>query len=401
VAEIDPGVTKAAIAAFGLKEDSSIKTIPLDARNYVDSLLEDQQQGKTIPHYDFIYEDAFSDYNVPFQLVTKEFHDKIDDILTDDGVYMINMIDVLDKAYFLSAYLNTLRQTFPHVYVVTENAPESFRMTFSILASKVEIDVEESIQKYRPGYEYRFFDQADTQEIAAKAEGLILTDDYAPAENLLAATVKQSSIEFLTHRYRTKAHAAKREGNLTDAIHYYEKMIETDFAVALEAYNDMGILYAQLGQRDNAIKAFQQAIDANETIKPKQNLANVHFSLAVALQSAGRPQEAAKEFDLAIESFQIELAKKPDAVKYLMLIGDSYASKGDFLTASEFFTKAVNKEPHELTHHIKRIQALEYAGRIPEALSAAQQAYGFFTQYQQHQAAAVLRQYIDRLEKNN
>ena len=88
------------------------------------------------PLYDFIYEDAFRDYNVPFQLVTKEFNDKIFEILTEEGVYLINMIDVLDKADFLSAYLKTLQATFPYVYVVTEDAPESFRMTFSLVAPK-------------------------------------------------------------------------------------------------------------------------------------------------------------------------------------------------------------------------------------------------------------------------
>ena len=39
VVEIDPGVTEAAMRAFGLKRDTPIRTISLDGRNYVDELL--------------------------------------------------------------------------------------------------------------------------------------------------------------------------------------------------------------------------------------------------------------------------------------------------------------------------------------------------------------------------
>ncbi len=39
VVEIDPGVTEAAMAAFGLDGNTAIETINLDARNYVDQLL--------------------------------------------------------------------------------------------------------------------------------------------------------------------------------------------------------------------------------------------------------------------------------------------------------------------------------------------------------------------------
>lgn len=399
VAEIDPGVTKAAIAAFGMKDDAGVNTIHLDARNYIDGLLADRQIGKETPLYDFVYEDAFNDYNVPFQLVTKEFNDKIKDILTEKGVYVINMIDVLDKGGFMAAYLNTLRQTFPYLYIVTQNAPESFRSTFIITAAKVPVDIEKGIQLYNTDTDYRFFDNAQTEQIAARSDGLILTDDFAPVENLLTPVVKQSAIEFLTHRYRSLAHAHKQEGNFTEAINNYRKMIDTDFAVSVEACNEIGILYAQLGKLDKTIEAFKEAIDANEKIKPKGNLANVHFSLAVALQSSGKPKEALEQFDLAIAGFELELAKNPTSVKYLMLLGDSYASKGDFPKASEYFSKAVDQDPFNVPNHLKLIQSVEYAGQIQSALTLAKRAFTFYTQQGQQQAADLMRQYVERLEK--
>lgn len=102
VVEIDPAVTEAAIRAFGLDPDTKINTFNIDARNYVDSLLQKERTGGQIRRYDIIYGDAFRDFAVPFHLITKEFNDKIAQILTDDGVYMLNLIGIFESASFLA-----------------------------------------------------------------------------------------------------------------------------------------------------------------------------------------------------------------------------------------------------------------------------------------------------------
>jgi predicted membrane-bound spermidine synthase len=71
VVEIDPGVTEAAMQAFGLERDSTINTFTMDARNYVNQLLEQGRAGGQVVQYDFIFEDALNDYSVPYQLTTK------------------------------------------------------------------------------------------------------------------------------------------------------------------------------------------------------------------------------------------------------------------------------------------------------------------------------------------
>ena len=101
VIEIDPAVTEAAMEAFGLERDTSVNTYAMDARNYVDMLLERNHREEQALRYDFIYEDAINDYSVPFQLTTWEFNEKILQLLKDDGVYLINMIDIFDSGLFL------------------------------------------------------------------------------------------------------------------------------------------------------------------------------------------------------------------------------------------------------------------------------------------------------------
>jgi MFS family permease len=86
VAEIDPAVTEANHRALGLPRDTTVKTTWGDARQYVV-----QNGGKK---FDLIFGDAFNDFSVPWHLTTKDFNDALAAMLTDDGVYMINIIDV-------------------------------------------------------------------------------------------------------------------------------------------------------------------------------------------------------------------------------------------------------------------------------------------------------------------
>ncbi len=85
VAEIDPAVTEANHLALWLPRDTTIKTTWGDARQFVAN-----RRGEK---YDLIFGDAFNDFSVPWHLTTKEFNDKLNGLLTDDGVYMINIID--------------------------------------------------------------------------------------------------------------------------------------------------------------------------------------------------------------------------------------------------------------------------------------------------------------------
>ena len=87
VAEIDPAVTRANLRATGLSDADGIETHWGDARQFVE-LNQDTKK------YDLIFGDAFNDFSVPWHLTTREFNEKLKKMLTPDGVYMINIIDV-------------------------------------------------------------------------------------------------------------------------------------------------------------------------------------------------------------------------------------------------------------------------------------------------------------------
>ncbi|WP_422931081.1 fused MFS/spermidine synthase [Singulisphaera sp. PoT] len=228
VAEIDPAVTKANEIATGLPKDTTIQTYWGDARQFVEKNQNNKQ-------YDLIFGDAFNDFSVPWHLTTQQFNDKLGKMLSPDGVYMINIIDVyesdktakrnaerriekesissdeakarvekeaLAKARnyggFLGAWVKTAEKTFPHVYIFgTDEVPGAgLRETFVVVASKQPLDdilkdlgSRDDDPKFFERdrlFEPRPYGPEDQKAVDLRSRGIVLTDDYAPVENLLA-----------------------------------------------------------------------------------------------------------------------------------------------------------------------------------------------------------------------
>jgi len=399
VAEIDPAVTEAAMQAFGLRRDTAINTVHMDARNYVDQLLEDQRKEGPKIKYDFIYEDAFNDYSVPYQLVTKEFHDKIFKILSDDGVYIINMIDVYDSGLFLGAYVNTLEKTFPFVYVLSQaGAPTSIRDTFSVVASKRQLDLPALIRAYRNDLEVRYLTPSDIQTVKQKAGQVVLTDDYVPVENMLAPVVLQSAGEFLGSKYFDRAAELAKQSRFNESINNYRRAAQASPQLIVVAYNEIGLIYAQQGDYSKSVEAFQKAIEPGILSSEKVNVASIHFNLGVALQKLNRNKEATDHFLKAVEGFRKELKKFPNSPELYTRLGDTLASLGDFKAAAQAFQQALNLEPHSFINYYNLAKALEFQGLYDQAIAAAQKGVLYMQSVGQKEAAAQLQIYLDYLQ---
>ena len=206
VAEIDPAVKTAALEALGLPPDDAtrIRTHLMDARNFVDDRIrrnrrDRQNQSAAEPvRYDFIYGDAFNDLSVPYHLTTREFNDRLRELLAPDGVYMINVIDIYAPGLgrFLGAFTATARKTFPNVYVFTSDmtGPTDERDTFVVVCSIQPLPIHDLGERPEDlEFEGMLFAWSEGEVLGGEMEtllersgGLILTDDYAPVENLLA-----------------------------------------------------------------------------------------------------------------------------------------------------------------------------------------------------------------------
>jgi spermidine synthase len=185
VAEIDPGVTQTNFERMGLDPNTNIITYNTDARE----IVEQKQGGEK---YDLVYGDAFNDLSIPYHLTTREFDQKVRAMLKDDGIYAALVIDKLRGGLFIPSYVRTLQTVFPHIYILSDGTPwnSSFANTYIVAASATPIDFErlKSIQGQGPNGQsvINVFPQDQMTEWLASAPGVVLADDYAPADNLVA-----------------------------------------------------------------------------------------------------------------------------------------------------------------------------------------------------------------------
>jgi len=399
VVEIDPGVTEAAIQAFGLPRNTPINTFTMDARAYVSQLLEASRTEGRETLYDFIYEDALNDYSVPYQLTTKEFNDKIARLLTDTGVYMIELIDIYDSGLFVGAFVNTLEETFPFVYVVTENGPRSGRNTFVVIAAKRAINLDKlPVHERTKDLDLWILSDSDVKVLKEKARGLVLTDDHAPVENLLAPVALQDAIDLLVNKYREQAEWLLREGRWDQSIRRYRDIIDVDPASSMEAYNKIGMILADQGRFTEAIESFRLALDYSRRAGMKQSVSNIHYNMAVVAERAGRKDEALTYFREAIQGYREDLAAHPDSARIAGRLGSALSAIGNFGEATMYLQQAVTLNPYDVKSHSMLARALAVQGRYDNAIVGLTRAIAFIQQAGDEAAAAELQKYLESLE---
>jgi len=398
VVEIDPGVTEAAIQAFGLQRDAPINTFTMDARAYVDQLLDRKQAGAEGILYDFIYEDALNDYSVPYQLTTKEFNDKIGTLLTDQGVYMVELIDVYDSGLFIGAFVNTLGQTFPYVYVLAEEGPRSGRNVFAVLAGRRQIDLAKlRLQEPVRNMDLWILSDSEIETLKKKAGGLVLTDDHAPVENLLAPVALKDAADLLVGRYRAKAEELLAAGKLDLGIAKYRQIVDVDPSSSMEAYNKIGTVLADQGKLGEAIKAFQNAVEYSRRTQSKQSLSNIYYNMAVVAERDGNKEQASQYFQEAIRGYREDLAQNPASARIASRLANALAAAGNFGEATSFFQQAVNLDPYDARNHALLAQVLTVQKRYDEAVAALKNAIAFMSRTGNGAAAAELQKYLDSI----
>ncbi|NLB65678.1 MAG: fused MFS/spermidine synthase [Lentisphaerae bacterium] len=228
VVEIDPGVTRAAQLAFGLPQDAPLEIVHMDARNYVaDALRQNRAQPGAVPPFDLIVCDSVSDYSVPYQLTTLEFIEQVRQLLKPGGVYVMNLIDAFDAGGFMNAVAQTFEAVFPFrgaVSAVPELGP---RNTTVFVGANQPMPLEDIARwTTRPDtFAGHVLDAADFAALRQRNGVCVLTDDYAPVENLLAPVVRMDRMGLLNAAVRRGIRAAEK-GDLPRAVKAFERALE-------------------------------------------------------------------------------------------------------------------------------------------------------------------------------
>ncbi len=362
VIEIDPAVTHAAHEAFGLSRESSIQTFNMDARNRIEDLLRIKRAGGNVPPFDCILGDSFNQYSVPFQLTTLEFNQALSELLADDGLYLLNVIDGFPGGQFLGSVINTCRAVFPHVYVFSCMPTDmADRDTFVVVASRRELELEDvplKMRRKRPYYG-QLLSQTKMDTLAANCRHRVLTDDYAPVDNLL-----------LNIAHTQEGQSADGLGSLTTSLLAQGKNEE-----ALERIRDelrahpgkrsirhyLAVTLARLGKQDEAIPLFRQLLET----RPGDY--ELHYNLATALAESG-------DITGAVPYYETALRSEPSIAQAHFVLGQYYFRAGNESKALHHLSETARFQPANGHAHYLLGKVLTGKGQNQQALEQFQAA---------------------------
>ncbi len=175
VAEIDPEVTRIAREQLGLRPSPRMKILSEDGRKALRSL-------PAAERFDAVFGDAFNDFEVPFYMTTRQFDELVARHLKPNGLYLLNVIDGV-RYEFLRSDIRTLRLTFPYVGLLSLSGnwpPRGVRDTFVIVAAKAP-----------PTRPLPVVSAGSLETFMTQGHSVVLTDDYAPVDQLLAPVFSQ------------------------------------------------------------------------------------------------------------------------------------------------------------------------------------------------------------------
>ena len=359
--EIDPVVTEAAHAAFGFPRDTKAEIHHLDGRNYVTQ----QAVRPDAPKFDAIFGDCLNDYTVPFHLTTLEYTRQLAGLLKDDGVYMFNMVDIgnLDApGQFLRAVLATCREVFPNVYVFTPDGQATGRITFIVIATKRPVDFGPALAALN-AYSHQPGALKEASQILADQQVALLTDDYAPVENLLAPVVLQTEESTLFRRL-IRADEFMRQGHPDKAAREAEIIVarSKNFPEASEL---LANAYEALGDTARALATLRDLADTHP------NNPDYREKLAVHLFRAGSPQEA-------LQDWQAVLQQEPSHPQAHLDLGAALLKLNRLDEAEPHLRTALQALPQSESAHINYMALHVARGDLPTALQILKDATAKF-----------------------
>jgi spermidine synthase len=181
VSEIDPGVIRIDTMQLGLRVGDGIEVRIEDGRLGLGRLPESSRN--------LIIGDAFGGISVPWHLTTYEAVAEVERVLAEDGTYAVNMIDRGPLA-FARAEVKTLTEVFGHVALAADQDTLSRTGGGNLVAIASDTPIDTAAiagQLAERGTDWGVISGPELASWVADAE--VLTDDYAPVDQLLTPYV--------------------------------------------------------------------------------------------------------------------------------------------------------------------------------------------------------------------
>lgn len=181
IVEIDGEIPEIAEKYFGFKKDEKMNVIIGDGRDFI---------NRTKEKYDIVFIDAYSATNIPFQLTTEEFYQKVRGSLTPSGIMTANIAN-LGKKKFISSELKTILGVFPNLAIFICGNRSNYILFAPVNRKLDNSELKEKALKIETGknLNLKMCDMIDTRmpedELRKMTESVeILKDDFAPVETM-------------------------------------------------------------------------------------------------------------------------------------------------------------------------------------------------------------------------
>src|SRR5579864_5882265 len=188
IMEIDPGVTQTVYEQLGVDPSkTNIITYNVDGR-----LMANQLAQTNAGTYDLIIGDAFNDLSIPYHLTTLEFDQELKRLLKPGGFYLALVIDKMVGGEFIPAYTDTVLRVWPNVQVLADGDTwsSSSPSTYVVAAGDQAVAPERLAGVHGQGQNGSIATRIMPGDLMHQwldaAQAPILTDDYAPVDNLIA-----------------------------------------------------------------------------------------------------------------------------------------------------------------------------------------------------------------------
>lgn len=176
VVEIDPKITEIAEKYFSFIPDSTTHIYHQDARFFL---------AHSTQKYDAVLYDVLtSNLTVPFHLTTREAFEGVSNIMTGDGVLILNVIGDLNGigSIYVKSEIKTLKEVFPQVHVFNAMGKDYVGITNNIIVA-LKTSKEKNELAHFSEYEHLLSSKIDVSNLEG---GFVFTDNFAPANHLIS-----------------------------------------------------------------------------------------------------------------------------------------------------------------------------------------------------------------------
>jgi tetratricopeptide (TPR) repeat protein len=320
---------------------------------------------------------------VPYHLTTREFNEQIAGLLTENGIYAVNVVDKFQSGEFARAFVSTLKETFPYVYVIREdgNWPDDRQKTHVVAASKQPLTYEAikaaNLEAGRGEPVSHFMPEETLTGWLGNRENVLLTDDHAPVDNMLAALHLEGTGSSKANRHYNDGVEFEAQGRTQDSIAAYSRAIDLEPGLA-QAYVNRGSIFYRTGLYQRAIQDLGQAI----TLEP--NHPDARLNRGAVNLALGQYEKAVTDLDEAIR-----LAPGSAAAHYNRALSDFHL--GQYSRSVEDYTQAIRFDPKHALAYADRSIAHTILGADGQAEADFQRAVELGIE-----SSDLLRQEIDQ-----